>query len=157
VSIPEPTDPPCHSAPRPAYVRIARYEFPSLGDLPSSPAFAPRRAGADPTRSRHAGPDPGGHDGYVVCPVLSDDGFRVELFDAGDPGRGPVATLAAPGAATVPLLLHASWAPAATNAPDRERLTFADDIADDTAGDRLDALPDRAAAAVRSVIAGLDA
>jgi hypothetical protein len=125
VSIPEPTDPPCHSAPRPAYVRIARYEFPSLGDLPSSPAFAPRRAGADPTRSRHAGPDPGGHDGYVVCPVLSDDGFRVELFDAGD--------------------------------PDRERLTFADDIADDTAGDRLDALPDRAAAAVRSVIAGLDA
>jgi hypothetical protein len=114
-----------------------RYEFPSLGDLPSSPAFVPRAQG-----------EPGGHDGWVVCPVLSDGGLRVDLFDAADVGRGPLASLAAPGEA-VPLLLHSVWAPRAAAPPERERLSFAEDIG----SDELAELPAPLAAAVREVAA----
>ena len=60
-----------------------------MDDFPTSPIFVPRDAGADPTRSRYAGSDPGGHDGCVVVPVMNDAGFRVEVFDAGDVGAGP--------------------------------------------------------------------
>ena len=94
----------------------ARHEF-ALDDLPSSPIFVPRRAGV-----------PGGGDGWVVMPVLNDDGARIELFDAGDVGRGPIAVLAADHGQQLPFILHSVWMPAATPAPDVERLRFGDDI-----------------------------
>ena len=41
----------------------------------------------------------------MVVPVMNDDGFRVEVYDAADVGRGPLATLSKPGL-TVPFVLH---------------------------------------------------
>ena len=61
----------------------------ALDDFPTSPIFVPRDPGADPGRSRYAGSDPGGHDGYVVVPIMNDDGFRVEVYDAADVVAGP--------------------------------------------------------------------
>jgi hypothetical protein len=116
----------------------ARHEFPSLGDMPTSPTFVPRGPGADATKSRYAGTDPGGHDGYVVCPVLSDDGMRIEVFDASRVDAGPIATLKGERKEQVPLLLHSAWSPRAVHAPDAERLSFADELDDD----HLSALPD---------------
>jgi len=125
---------------RPGLRPLADWEF-GLDDYPTSPVFVPRPGG-----------EPGGHDGWVVVPVLSDDGFRVDAFDAGGVGDGPVAVLAAPGRATVPFLIHSAWAPAATAAPERERLRFADDLTED----RLAALPGDLAATVRHVARDLD-
>lgn len=114
-----------------------------LGDLPSSPIFVPRDPDA-PGTSRHAGSDPGGHDGFVVVPVLSDDGFRVEVFDAAAVGRGPLATIAAPGM-LVPFLLHAAWMPEIGPAPDAPRHEMVDEL------ERVDELPDDLAAVARAV------
>jgi hypothetical protein len=96
----------------------------ALDDYPTSPCFVPRRDG---TGSRYAPGQPGGQDGWIVLPVLHDDGFRVELFDAGDIGVGPVAVLGTD--ATMPFLIHSAWMPAASSA-DRsiERLRFGDDL-----------------------------
>lgn len=94
----------------------ARHEF-ATDDLPSSPIFVPRRGGT-----------PGGGDGWVVVPVLNDDGARIELFDAADVGRGPIAVLAPDGGTQLPFMLHSVWMPAAASAPDVERLRFADDV-----------------------------
>ena len=115
----------------------------ALDDFPTSPIFVPRDSGdASPGTSRYAGSDPGGHDGYVVVPIMNDDGFRVEVFDAADVGKGPLATLAKPGM-TVPFVLHSAWMPAVARADDRPRLRFADEL------DRLDELPaDLAAVAI---------
>jgi len=126
-----------------------------LDDYPSSPTFVPR-PGSSPTAAaagatRYAGHEPGGHHGYVVVPVLSDDGFRVEVFDAADVAAGPVATVAAPGRATVPFILHAAWMPAARPAPDRDQLRFADELRDD----RLAELPADLADVARRVAADL--
>jgi carotenoid cleavage dioxygenase-like enzyme len=110
-------------------------------EYPTSPSFVPRPGGA-----------PGGHDGWVVVPVLDDGGFRVEVFDAGDTGRGPVAGLRAAAGETVPFLVHSAWVPAVRGA-DRsgpERLRFADELDDD----RLASLPPDLAAAARRVAAG---
>ncbi len=121
----------------------------ALDDFPTSPIFVPRDPGAAGT-SRHAGSDPGGHDGYVVVPVMNDDGFRVEVFDAADVGRGPLATLSKPGL-TVPFVLHSAWMPRVVRAdPDRPRLRFADELG------RVDELPDDLAAVARAVAAELD-
>lgn len=108
----------------------ARWEYPDTGDHITSPTFAPRQAAPTPAgeRARYGGSDPGGHDGWVVLPVLSDDGFRVDLFDAADVGRGPVATLATPNGECVPVLLHSAWMPRALPARDVERLRFADEV-----------------------------
>jgi hypothetical protein len=100
-----------------ALVQSAAYHFPSTSDLPSSPIFVPRPGGVA-----------GGGDGWVVVPVLSDDGFRVEVFDAADVGGGPVATLAPPRPLPMPFLLHAIWMPEAVTAPEVERFRFADDL-----------------------------
>jgi hypothetical protein len=104
----------------------ASFRWPEAGLLPTSPIFVPRAPG----RGAYAlaGPDPGGHDGWVVVPVLCDDGLRVDVFDAGDVGRGPLATLRAPGGACAPLLLHAAWLPAARPAPEAWRLRFSEDF-----------------------------
>lgn len=117
----------------------SRYTYTDTSDHITSPAFVPRDpaandpngddAGAIHTRSRYAGSDPGGHDGYVVMPVLSDSGMRVEIFDAARVGEGPVATLRTPDAECVPLVLHSAWMPTA-RAPETslERLQFADEL-----------------------------
>ena len=126
---------------RPGLTALAEWGY-APDDYPTSPSFAPRPGGAA-----------GGHDGWVVVPVLSDDGFRVEVFAAAAIGAGPVAVLAAPGGATVPFLIHSAWAPDATPAPAGERLRFAEDL--DPA--RLASLPDDLADAARAVAHDLDA
>ena len=103
----------------------ATYEFPQNSDLPTSPTFV-------------RGGRPGGHEGHIIVPVLSDSGLRIEVFNAADVGRGPVATLASPKKQTVPLLLHSAWIPAhptrnvgaralASPRRDEATLTFQDD------------------------------
>ena len=105
---------------------VAVHEL-AMDDFPTSPIFVPRDPGADPSRSRYAGSQPGGHDGFVVVPILNDDGFRVEVFDAADVGRGPLAVASAPGM-HVPFLLHAAWMP--RRSPRRPDLAtrFADEL-----------------------------
>jgi hypothetical protein len=120
----------------------ARWEFGNLGDHITSPAFAPR---LDDPR--------GGHHGWVVLPVLSDDGFRVELFDAADVGRGPVAVLASPNRECVPVLLHSAWMRDDDTPVDAERLRFRDDVPEAA----LDALGPELAAVVHRVADDLDA
>ena len=75
---------------------VSHHEL-GMEDFPSSPIFVPRDPGADAGRSSYSGSDPGGHDGFVVVPIMNDGGFRVEVFDAEDVGRGPIATIAEPG------------------------------------------------------------
>ncbi|MBI4935204.1 MAG: carotenoid oxygenase family protein [Actinobacteria bacterium] len=118
----------------------ARWEYPSSADFPSSPIFVPRPGGV-----------PGGGDGWVVVPVISDDGFRVECFDAADIGRGPVGVLAGPNRERVPFMLHSIWMAAARPAPDVERLRFADDLDDEAVA----SLPDELGGVVREVAARL--
>ena len=105
---------------------VAHHEF-ALDDFPTSPIFVPKDPGADPSMSRYAGSSPGGHDGYVVVPVMNDGGFRVEVFAADDVARGPLATLASPGV-TVPFVLHSAWMPHATSAKDLPRTRFSDEL-----------------------------
>ena len=149
---------PDHEIPS-ALVTLDRESLKPLGDwvwpadeYPSSPTFVPRETGsAGGSTSRYAGRAPGGDDGYVVVPVLRDDGFRIDMFDAVDVAAGPVAALAAPGHETVPFLLHAAWMPRAVAAPDVERLRFVDELSDE----RLAELPDDLAAVARAVAADL--
>lgn len=126
----------------------ARWEYPDTTDFITSPTFAPRLLPG----GRYTGPNPGGHDGYVVLPVQNDRGFRVEVFDAARVGDGPIAVAAAPGGRTVPALLHAAWMPRAVAAVDAERMSFGSELRDDVLGS-LD--PDLAAA-TRAIAAELD-
>lgn len=136
------------SSSRPDLVVTAAYEL-ALDDFPTSPIFVPRHAGSDASKSRYSGPDPGGHDGYVVVPVMNDDGFRVEVFRADAVDAGPVATLSKP-AMTVPFVLHSAWMPRVVGAdPGIERLRFGDELT------RIDELDDDLAAAAREVAAEL--
>ncbi|MFI0355473.1 carotenoid oxygenase family protein [Actinomadura sp. 9N407] len=130
---------------------LAEWTF-ALDDYPTSPSFVPRAPGTG-GRSRYAGTEPGGHEGYLVVAVHNDDRFRIELFDAADVARGPVAVLAPPRGTTLPFLIHSAWMPEAVPAPSgHDRLRFADDL--DARLDQLD--PDLAALA-REVAAELDA
>ena len=113
------------------------WTYHDTGDHISSPTFAPRNPGTRPGASRHAGDDPGGHDGYVVLPVLSDNGFRVEVFDAAHVGRGPLAVLGAPDGECLPAILHSAWMPEVEQRVEAERLDFASEL-DPDAVDRLD-------------------
>ncbi|MGI5167711.1 carotenoid oxygenase family protein [Spirillospora sp. CA-253888] len=123
----------------------------ALDDYPTSPAFVPRSPGG-PGRSRYAGPNPGGHEGYLVVAVHNDDRFRIEVFDAADVARGPVAVLAPPRGVTVPFLIHSAWLPEAVPAPaGLDRLRFADDL-----DERLDRLDPDLAAVAREVADELD-
>ncbi|MEW2358387.1 carotenoid oxygenase family protein [Spirillospora sp. NPDC029432] len=129
---------------------LAEWTF-ALDDYPTSPSFVPRAPGGA-GRTRYAGTDPGGHDGYLVVAVHNDDRFRVELFDAADVSRGPVAVLAPPRGTTLPFLIHSAWMPEAVPAPSGlGRLRFADDL-----DDRLDQLPPDLAATAREVAAELE-
>ena len=108
----------------------SRWEYPDTSDLITSPTFVPRAPGSNATASRYAGDQPGGHDGYVVQPVLSDDGFRVEVFDAANVGAGPIATLMGTERECVPLLLHSAWMPTTDELVDAPRLRFRDEISE---------------------------
>lgn len=130
----------------------ARWEYPDLGDHITSPTFAPRDAGGDPSQSAYAGGEPGGHDGYVVQPVCNDDGFRVELFDAGNVAAGPIAVLAGTNREQVPLLLHSAWMPAHDELVDAERLQFSSELTDE----RLASIPDALHDTIRTVAAECD-
>ena len=66
------------------------------GAFPSPPTFVPRRGGDGPG------------DGYVVVLVHADEGKELQIFDAQDIGRGPLARAAATGF-NPPLLLHSYW------------------------------------------------
>ena len=138
------------------------YTYPNTGEQITSPVFVPRDPAAhhDPAgrpgdghggdttrRSAYGGTDPGGHDGFVVVPVLSDEGMRVDLFDASCVGSGPVATLCTPAGECVPALLHSAWMPRAPRADSSlERLRFADEI-----DGHVEALPDELARIVHAV------
>jgi all-trans-8'-apo-beta-carotenal 15,15'-oxygenase len=121
----------------------------AMDDFPTSPIFVPRTgAGNQPTPGGHGGH--GGHDGYVVVPVINDDGFRVELFDAANVGGGPIATLSEKNM-KVPFVLHSAWMPDAKPADhgiDRHR--FSNEI------ERAIELPDDLAASVHDVARELD-
>jgi hypothetical protein len=79
-------------------------------------------------------------------PIVNDDGFRVEVYDASDVGAGPVATAAKPGM-TVPFVLHSAWMPRAvsTAGDGHQRNRFADEL------DRVGELPDDLAALTSQV------
>ena len=113
---------------RPSMELASRWEYPDTSELVTSPAFAPRDLGADPTASSYAGREPGGHDGYVVQPVLSDAGLRIDLFDAANVGAGPIASLHGTNRERVPLLLHSAWMPTVDTLADAERLRFRDEL-----------------------------
>lgn len=119
-------------------LRITSIATLGVDDFPSSPIFVPRPGG-----------EPGGHDGWIVLPVLNDAGFRIECYDAADVGKGPLATLAH-GRATLPFLLHAAWLPRAQAAPDAERVRFSSELG------RTGELPDDLAGAAREVARELD-
>ncbi len=125
----------------------ARWEYPDVADLITSPTFAPRSVGADASKSRYAGAEPGGHDGYVIQPVQNDNGFRVEVFDAADVSAGPVATLAGTNKECVPLILHAAWMPAFDGLADAERLRFSDELS----AERMAEVPEAFHASIREV------
>jgi len=126
----------------------ARWEYADTSDFISSPTFAPRLLPG----GRYTGPNPGGHDGYVVLPVQNDRGFRVEVFDAGRVGDGPVAVASAPAGRTVPALLHAAWLHQAVDAVDAERMSFGSELRKDV----LDSLDPDLAAVTRTIAAELD-
>lgn len=68
------------------------------GAFPSPPTFVPR--------TEQAGPG----DGYLVVLVHCDGQKELQVFDAHDLGRGPLARATAPGF-NPPLLLHSCWMP----------------------------------------------
>jgi hypothetical protein len=140
------------SVDRSAFRPIGSYTWPSTDVWAGSPIFAPRNAGSV-SGDELEGSNAGGRDGYVVVPVLSDDGFTVDCFDAERVAAGPIARLAAPGGARVGAILHTCWMAEARPAPDRERLRFADDLDPE----QLAALPDDLQDLVHEVAAELDA
>jgi all-trans-8'-apo-beta-carotenal 15,15'-oxygenase len=125
----------------------ARWQYTDTADHITSPAFAPRAVGANPGASAHAGRTPGGHDGYVVQPVCNDDGLRIEVFDAGRVGAGPIATLMGTNKETIPLILHAAWSPAHHDLADAERLRFSSELTEES----LASVPEELRASVHEV------
>ncbi len=131
----------------------SRWEYANTAELITSPTFAPRAVRVDSSASSYAGGTPGGHDGYVVQPVLSDDGFRVDLFDAANIGAGPIAALRGTNRECVPMLLHSAWMPTVDSLADAPRLGFRDELTDA----RLAALDDHQRRVVDEVAEELDA
>ncbi len=127
---------------------ISEFVYSDLGDLPSSPIFVPIAPG-ESARSAHGGDRSGGLHGWVVVPVMSDSGFRVEVFAADNVGAGPVCTLAAPSHA-VPFILHSAWMPRAASTGPTDHAGFGREL------DRVDELPTDLADAAREVARELD-
>jgi carotenoid cleavage dioxygenase-like enzyme len=125
-------------------MELASYWELGVDDFPSSPIFVPRNPSAGLAGYGDTGENPGGHDGWVVVPVCNDNRFRIEVFDAADVGRGPVATLAA-GSMTAPFMLHSAWIPRAVASTPLPRVRFADEL------DRVDELPSDLAHTARQV------
>lgn len=113
---------------RPSLAVRSRWDYLDPADLITSPTFVPRAPEATPSTSRYAGARPGGADGYVVAPILSDAGFRVEVFAAGNVGAGPVATLRTANRECVPMLLHSAWMPEVDSLVEAPRVRFADEV-----------------------------
>ena len=116
------------------------WEYTDTSDHITSPTFAPRSAG-DGTERQLRGPEAGGHDGYVVQPVLSDGGLRVDLFDAANVGAGPIATLKGTNNETVPVILHSAWMPQPSGRVDADRLRFSDELSDEAMATRARGVP----------------
>ncbi len=130
----EETPPLLASASMPDLQLTATHAF-KMDDFPTSPIYVPRTGHGSP----------GGDDGYIVVPVINDDGFRVELFDAAAVGKGPIATLTASNM-NVPFVLHSAWMPEAKPADHSiQRHHFRREI------DRVTELPDDLAVVVRDV------
>lgn len=99
-----PADLPDHAVPG----ALARIDLESMkvaevwsyedGAFPSPPTFVPRRGSEDPD------------DGYVLVVVHRDGDKELQLFDAQDLERGPLARATAPGFHPG-LLLHSTWMP----------------------------------------------
>lgn len=125
--------------------RLAQYTWPSTEEWACSPIFAPKGAGQAASGDELEGAKPGSRHGYLIVPVLRDDGLRIDLFDAADVSKGPIAALAGEHGETCGLTLHSCWLPEARPAPDVERLRFGDDVAADLGGlsDELRAVADR--------------
>ena len=68
------------------------------GAFPGAPTFVPRRGAAEPD------------DGYIVVTVHRNGPKEIQVFDADDIARGPVATATAP-TFNPGLLLHSTWMP----------------------------------------------
>lgn len=130
----------------------AKWDYPNLDDHITSPTFAPRGGGSSGAQSAYAGGEPGGHDGYVLQPVMSDDGFRVELFDAAAVGKGPIAVLKGTNRECVPMVLHSAWMPSYHDLVDAERLRFSDELSDDL----MASVPEELHGAIREVAAECD-
>ena len=122
---------------------ISEYRWADTTDVATSPIFVPKNPGSQ-GRSRHCGDQPGGLVGWVVVPVMSDRGFRVEVFDANNVGAGPVCTLASPGH-EVPFVLHSAWTPTLGAVTATDHVPFADQL------DHLDQLDDDLAEVAREV------
>ena len=94
------------------------------------------------------GGEPGGHDGYVVQPVCSDNGFRVERVRrrqrVGRAGRHARRRRTRSASRRV---LHSAWMPAYHELADAERLRFSDELSDE----RMASVPEELHAAVRAV------
>jgi hypothetical protein len=118
----------------------------------TSPVFVPRDPGHSDDHWKLAGSQPGGHDGFVVVPALCDDGIRIDVFDAADVGRGPLATLKGPYGEQVPLLLHAAWMPRAVAPARVRRLRFSEDVS----AEELSQLPDDLRTAAQRVARDLE-
>jgi hypothetical protein len=83
---------------------------------------------------------------------MSDDGFRVELFDAAAVGKGPIAVLKGTNRECVPMVLHSAWMPSYHDLVDAERLRFSDELSDDL----MASVPDELHGAIREVAAECD-
>ena len=107
----------------PACAARADWSF-GLDDYPTSPVLRP------PARRRAPAATTAG----CWCRCCNDDGFRVDVFDAGDVGAGPVAVLAARAGPPCRSSSTRRGRRRPRPAPDGERLRFADDLTDRPAG-----------------------
>jgi all-trans-8'-apo-beta-carotenal 15,15'-oxygenase len=128
------------------------WEYTDTSEQITSPTFAPRDAGKG-TSDSYEGGQAGGHDGYVVQPILSDSGFRVDLFDAANVGAGPIATLKGTNNEQVPVVLHSAWMPQLSGLVDADRLRFADELSDEA----MASVPEELHSSIREVAEECDA
>jgi len=109
------------------------FEF-ADGAFPSPPTFVPRRDSDGPG------------DGYVVVLVHKDGDKEIQVFDAHDLERGPLARASAPGF-NPPLLLHSCWMP---DRPGPRPSTYRVPVWKDVVG-AVTAIPRVTASSVRTI------